>query len=70
MLQEINEEMVFKQSMTRELNKIDSLALMGSRLTTLVNGGSILRRMTGLKELNLTNNKLMVVNPLNELKQL
>ena len=62
--------MVFKQSMTRELNKIDSLALMGSRLTTLVNGGSILRRMTGLKELNLTNNKLMVVNPLNELKQL
>ena len=62
--------MVFRQSMTSEYSKIDSLSLSGHRITTLITGNAILRKMTNLKELNLSNNRLAEVQHLNDLKGL
>ena len=62
--------MVFRQSMTSEYSKIDSLPLSGQRITTLITGNAILRKMTNLKELNLSNNRLVEVQHLNDLKGL
>ena len=62
--------MVFRQAMTSEYSKIDSLSLGGQRITTLITGNAILRKMTNLKELNLSNNRLVEVQHLNDLKGL
>ena len=56
--------------MTSEYSKIDSLSLGGQRITTLITGNAILRKMTNLKELNLSNNRLVEVQHLNDLKGL
>ena len=56
--------------MTSEYSKIDSLSLSGHRITTLITGNAILRKMTNLKELNLSNNRLVEVQHLNDLKGL
>lgn len=62
--------MIMNQAMTSEYSKIDSLQLSGKRLTTLISGHALLRRMTNLKELNLSNNKIVVISHLSELKGL
>ena len=62
--------MVRQQSMTSELNKIETLALMGKKLTSLISGCGLLRRMPNIKELNLSNNKIAGFGQLNELKSL
>lgn len=50
--------MIFKQSMTKEFAKIESLMLMGLRISSLISGQGFMRRMPNLKELNLSNNKV------------
>ena len=62
--------MVFRQAMTSEYSKIESLPLGGQKITTLISGNAVLRRMTNLKELNLSNNRIVDVQHLNDLKQL
>lgn len=62
--------MVFGSAMTSEYNRIDNLLLLGKRISTLINGTSLLRKMTGLKDLNLANNRIEVVTALNECKGL
>ena len=62
--------MVFGSAMTSEYSKIDNLLLLGKRISTLINGTSLLRKMTGLKELNLANNRIEVLTALNECKGL
>lgn len=56
--------------MTSEYTKIDSLLLCGNRITTLICGNAILRKMNNLKELNLSNNKIVDIQPLSDLKGL
>ena len=62
--------MVFKSAMTSDYSRMDSLSLIGQRISTLSDGNSLMRRMNNLKELNLASNKIVVVNQLNELKGL
>jgi internalin A len=62
--------MIFRQSMTSEYSKIESLPLGGQRITTLICGDAILRKMTNLKELNLSNNKIVEIQHLSDLKGL
>ena len=62
--------MVFRQAMTSDYSKIDSLLLGGQHITTLISGNAILRRMSNLKELNLSNNKIVELQHLNDLKGL
>ena len=62
--------MVFRQAMTSDYSKIDSLSLSGQRITTVISGNAILRKMTNLKELNLSNNRLVDIQHLNDLKGL
>lgn len=50
--------MIFKQSMTKEFGKIESLSLIGQRISSLISGQGFMRRMPNLKELNLSNNKV------------
>jgi len=62
--------MVFQHAMTKEFGKIDNLVLIGKRITNLITGSGLMRRMPNLKELNLSNNKIVTLSPLNELKSL
>ena len=56
--------------MTKDNSKLESLSLIGKRITSIVSGISLLRRMTNLKELNLSGNRIEEVGILNELKGL
>ena len=62
--------MVFASAMTSDHSKIDTLNLLGKRISSLVNGTALLRKMTGLKDLNLSNNRILMVSALNECKGL
>ena len=62
--------MVFGSAMTSEYSKIDNLILMGKKITTLISGHALLRKMNNLKDLNLANNKIVVVKHLSECKGL
>ena len=57
-VQNITEEMVFQKAMTSDFSKVESLSLVGLRITSATYGISTLRRMPNLKELNLANNKI------------
>mmetsp|Transcript_10784 Transcript_10784/g.13517 ORF Transcript_10784/g.13517 Transcript_10784/m.13517 type:complete len:184 (+) Transcript_10784:217-768(+) len=56
--------------MGNELSKVESLSLMGKKVSTLISGTGIMRRMNNLKELNLSNNRISIVATLSELKTL
>ena len=62
--------MIFEDAMTREFSKMESLGIMGKRVTSLIQGTVIMRRMPNLKELNLSNNRISTVASLSELKSL
>ena len=62
--------MIFEDAMTREFGKMEQLNIMGKRVTSLIQGTTIMRRMPNLKELNLSNNKISTVGSLSELKSL
>ena len=69
-MQEITEEIIFQKAMTSEFSKIDNLSLIGLRITSVTYGSAILRKMSNLKELNLTNNRISQISALSELKGL
>ena len=56
--------------MTKERSKIESLQIVGKRITSVVSGIGMMRAMTNLKELNLTSNRIVEVACLNDLKGL
>ena len=70
MMKDITEEMIFENAMTRELSKIEQLSITGKSISSLITGTASMRRMSNLKELNLSNNRISMVAALSELKSL
>lgn len=56
--------------MTSDYSKLESLSLMAMRVTSLITGSGLMRKMSKLQELNLSNNRISTLHPLGEVKTL
>lgn len=67
---EITEDLIHGKAMTSEFAKIESLSLNALRITSVTYGAGIMRKMSKLQDLNLSNNRICKVSALSELKNL
>jgi len=62
----INDEVFFKNVMSRDYANILDLQLVGVGLTLINSGNLILKQLTSLRKLNLSSNKLKVIQNLDD----
>jgi internalin A len=62
----INDEVFFKNVMTRDYANLVDVRLIGVGLTLINSGNLILRQLTSLRKLNLSHNKLSVIQNLDD----
>ena len=66
----IDEDLIFKCAMTRDYGKVQELSLSSEAITFIDAGNPYLKQFTSLKRLDLSFNKLIRIDGLDQLKEL